>query len=406
MRRDTFLKSLAALAAAGSLPLAGHAAGNNFKVLVPANPGGGWDTTGRALGKALQEAKVADTVTYDNKGGAAGAIGLAQFVNGSKGDPNALMVMGAVMLGGIITGKPPVSFTQATPIARITSEYNVFVLPSNSPFKTMKDVVEQLKKDPGSVKWGGGSRGSTEHIAAAMIARAVGVDASKINYVAFRGGGEATAAILGGNVTVGGSGYSEFSEYIAANKLAQPVIVGHSLGGFLALKLAADHPEQVGRLVIVDSLPALAAIQMPSITGPQMKEMAAGMRTRMLGMDAATYKAGQLQTLRTMITGADDVQRALAWGRQSDRTTVANAMAELMGEDLRQEVARIKAPTLVLGSWIAYQNFGSKEQFLQAYQGQYSKLAGVKVEMADNARHFIMLDDPRWMYDRIDQFLN
>ena len=75
----------------------------------------------------------------------------------------------------------------------------------------MKDVVEQLKKDPGSVKWGGGSRGSTEHIAAAMIAREVGVDPAKINYVPFRGGGEATAAILGGNVTVGGSGYSEFA---------------------------------------------------------------------------------------------------------------------------------------------------------------------------------------------------
>jgi putative tricarboxylic transport membrane protein len=83
----------------------------------------------------------------------------------------------------------------------------------------MKDVVDQLKKDPGSVKWGGGSRGSTEHIAAAMIAQKVGADPSKINYVAFRGGGEATAAILGGNVTVGGSGYSEFAEYIAAGKM-------------------------------------------------------------------------------------------------------------------------------------------------------------------------------------------
>ena len=99
--------------------------------------------------------------------------------------------MGAVMLGGIITGKPPVQLSQATPIARLTSEYNVFVVPANSPLKTMKDVVEQLKKDPGSVKWGGGSRGSTEHIAAAMIARDVGVDPAKINYVAFRGGGEA-----------------------------------------------------------------------------------------------------------------------------------------------------------------------------------------------------------------------
>ena len=129
------------------------------------------------------------------------------------------MVMGAVMLGGIITGKPPVSLTQATPIARLTSEYNVFVLRESSPLKTMKDVVEQMKKDPGSVKWGGGSRGSTEHIAAAMLAREVGVDAAKINYVPFRGGGEAVAAILGNNVTVGGSGYSEFQQYIEAGKM-------------------------------------------------------------------------------------------------------------------------------------------------------------------------------------------
>ncbi len=142
MRRDTFLKSLAALAS---------------------------------------------SVTYENKGGAGGAIGLAQFVNGSKSDPNALMVMGAVMLGGIITAKPPVGLDRVTPIARLTSEYNVFVLPANSPFKGMADVIAQLKKDPGSVKWGG-SRGSTEHIAAAMIAREVGIDPSRINYVALRGG--------------------------------------------------------------------------------------------------------------------------------------------------------------------------------------------------------------------------
>ncbi|MEN9397516.1 MAG: hypothetical protein RLZ81_2046 [Pseudomonadota bacterium] len=218
MRRDAFLKSMLALAAAGALPLSARAAAN-LKMMIPANPGGGWDTTGRALGKALQDAGAAATVTYDNKGGAAGAIGLAQFSNGSKGDPHALMVMGAVMLGGIITGKPPVDLSKVTPIARLTSEYNVFVVPAASPLKTMKDVVDQLKKDPGSVKWGGGSRGATEHIAAAMIARDAGVDPGKINYVAFRGGGEATAAILGGNVTVGGSGYSEFSEYIKAGKM-------------------------------------------------------------------------------------------------------------------------------------------------------------------------------------------
>ncbi|MCX7226144.1 MAG: hypothetical protein NT071_11195 [Burkholderiales bacterium] len=146
MRRDTFLKSLAALAAGGALPMSALAAAN-LKMMIPANPGGGWDGTGRALGKALLEAKVAVTVTYENKGGAAGELGLAQFVNASKGDPNAIMIMGAVMLGGIITGKPPVSLSVATPLVRLTSEYNVFVLPTNSPFKSMKDVIEQLKKD-------------------------------------------------------------------------------------------------------------------------------------------------------------------------------------------------------------------------------------------------------------------
>ena len=218
MRRDTFLKSMAALAATAGLPLSALAA-SNIKMMIPANPGGGWDSTGRALGKAMLDAKVADTVTYENKGGAAGALGLAQFVSASKGDPNAIMVMGAVMLGGLITGKPAVSLSSATPLARLTSEYNVFVLPANSPFNSMKDVLEQFKKDPGSVKWGGGSRGSTEHIAAAMMAREVGVDAAKVNYVAFRGGGEATAAILGGNVTIGGGGYSEMSEYIKTGKM-------------------------------------------------------------------------------------------------------------------------------------------------------------------------------------------
>jgi putative tricarboxylic transport membrane protein len=218
MQRNVFLKSLAACAAAASLPMHARAA-PTFKLMIPANPGGGWDTTGRALGRAMQDAQVADSVSYENKGGAAGAIGLAQFINASKGDPNALMMMGGVMLGGIISAKSPVTLSQVTPIARLTSEYNVFVVPADAPFKSMKEVAIALKKNPASVKWGGGSRGSTEHIAACMLARSVGVDPKQVNYVPFRGGGEAAAAILGGNVTVGGSGYSEFAEFIASGKM-------------------------------------------------------------------------------------------------------------------------------------------------------------------------------------------
>lgn len=266
MRRDTFLKSIAALAASG-VPLSVLAA-TNLKMMIPANPGGGWDTTGRALGKALQEAKVVDSVTYDNKGGAAGALGLAQFVNSGKGDGNAMMVMGAVMLGGIITGKPPVSLSQATPVARITSEYNGFVLPANSPFKTMADVVAQLKKDPGSVKWGGGSRGSTEHIAAAMLAREAGVDAAKINYVAFRGGGEAIAAMLGGNVTVGGGGWSELSEYVTAGKLkAIAVTSGSRLKGVNVPTLKEQGMNvEIGNWRGVYGAPGITAAQRKALT--------------------------------------------------------------------------------------------------------------------------------------------
>jgi putative tricarboxylic transport membrane protein len=223
MRRDEFCKYLASLAAtAAGDALARKAAPREavtLKMLIPANPGGGWDTTGRALGKAIVEAKAADAVQYVNKGGAGGIIGLAQFTTSTRRDPNALMVMGAVMLGGIIMGEPPVRLQACTPIARLTSEYNVFAVPADSRFRTMDQVVAQLKKDPGSIKWGGGSRGSTEHIAACLLARSAGVDPKKINYVAFRGGGEASAAVLADDVTIGGSGYGEFADSIQAGRM-------------------------------------------------------------------------------------------------------------------------------------------------------------------------------------------
>ena len=137
MRRDEFLRATAALALAGGLPFAARASGSTLHMMIPANPGGGWDTTGRALGKALIESGAADTVQYDNKGGAAGALGLAQFAQSARGDAHSLMMMGAVMIGGLITAKPPVQLQSCTPVARLTSEYNVFVVPAYSPRRSM-----------------------------------------------------------------------------------------------------------------------------------------------------------------------------------------------------------------------------------------------------------------------------
>lgn len=202
-------------------------AGDNLKIMIGANPGGGYDQTGRGIGKALQEAGIADSVTYENKGGAGGTIGLAQFANASKGDGNSMLVVGAIMVGAIVQNKPPVTLANVTPVARLLAEYNVFVVPAASPIKSMKDVVEQMKKDPASVKWGGGSKGSIDHVSVAMIAREAGVDVAKMNYVPFKGGGEAVIAILGGHVTVGTSGLAELEEFIKAGKL-RPIAITSS----------------------------------------------------------------------------------------------------------------------------------------------------------------------------------
>jgi putative tricarboxylic transport membrane protein len=223
----------AAAALAVSLPVL---AVDSVKMLVPANPGGGWDTTGRELGKAMTSSGAVKNVQYDNKGGAAGTIGLAQFVNSAKGDPNALMMGGMVMVGGIIQNKSAVNLSQVTPIARLTSEYEVIVVPANGP-KTLKELLDKFKANPGSVSWGGGSAGGTDHILAGLIAKAVGVEPAKVNYVPFKGGGEAVSAIIGGHVTAGVSGLSEFAQHIKSGKMrALAVSSPKAMEGIASLK--------------------------------------------------------------------------------------------------------------------------------------------------------------------------
>jgi putative tricarboxylic transport membrane protein len=191
----------------------------DYKILAPAAPGGGWDQTARSMQAALQDEGISGNVQVTNVPGAGGTIGLAQFVNQANGDPTQLIVGGYVMVGAILTNASPVTLEQVTPIARLTGEYEAIVVPAASDIKDMAGLVEKLKADPGAVSWGGGSAGGTDHITAGLIAKAVGVDPTKVNYIAFSGGGEALAAILGNQVTVGISGYGEFASQIQAGTL-------------------------------------------------------------------------------------------------------------------------------------------------------------------------------------------
>ena len=227
-----FFGLLACLAAASVL----HAQ-PAIKMMIPANPGGGWDQTGRQLAAAMQSAKLVSSVQFDNKGGAGGTIGLAQFVNSAKGDPNALLIGGMVMVGAIYLENSPVNLTMVTPLARLTGEYEIVVVPASSPHKTMADLMRAFKANPGGVSWGGGSAGGTDHILVGMIAKAAGVDPAKINYVPFKGGGEAIAAIIGGHVTAGVSGIGEFTEQIKGGRMrALAVSSPTRLEGFPTLK--------------------------------------------------------------------------------------------------------------------------------------------------------------------------
>src|SRR6201982_3489393 len=190
-----------------------------LKLMAPAAPGGGWDQTAGAMQQALVAAKIARSVQVTNVAGAGGSVGIAQFVNGAKGDGNQMMGNGFVMGGGLAMTKSPVTLDQVTPIARLTEETQVIVVPANSPIKTAQDLATALKADIAKVTFAGGSAGGVDHVMAALFAGAVGADAKKVNQIPFSGGGESLAAILGGKVTAGISGVSEYDGQIKSGKL-------------------------------------------------------------------------------------------------------------------------------------------------------------------------------------------
>ncbi len=188
-------------------------------ITAPAAPGGGWDQTARVLQRVLAEIEPATSVQVDNIPGAAGTIGLARFVQSERGNPHALLVTGLVMVSGVITNASPVSLSDATPIARLTGETEVIVVPSASPHQTLTDLLDAFKRDPGGVSWGGGSAGGTDDLLVRLLAEQVGLPASRVNYIAFSGGGAALAAVLSGQLTAAVSGYGEFAGQIAAGQL-------------------------------------------------------------------------------------------------------------------------------------------------------------------------------------------
>ena len=190
-----------------------------LRIVIPANPGGGWDQTGRALGAALKAVGAADQVEFENLGGKGGTIGLAKYAEKYGNDANTLMMGGMVMVGAVALQKPAVDMGHIQPIARLTSDYLVTAVPAASPIKNGKDLAEAMRRDLPALPVAGGSAGGVDHIYAGVLARAAKAKPETLVYRPFASGTEVVESLLKGDAAVGISGYSEFSDALAAGKL-------------------------------------------------------------------------------------------------------------------------------------------------------------------------------------------
>jgi putative tricarboxylic transport membrane protein len=211
--------ALALLLACGRAAQAQPATYQTLRLIAPAAPGGGWDQTARAMQQVLQGMGAARVVTVENVSGAAGTIGLARFIGAERGRGDVLLVSGLIMLAAIVTHESPVTLADTTPVARLIGEYEVVVVPTASPFRSLGDLVDAFRARPESVAWGGGSAGGTDQVLAGLIADAVGVAPRRVNYVAFSGGGDMLAALLGQQLAVGVNGFGEMQAQIEAGAL-------------------------------------------------------------------------------------------------------------------------------------------------------------------------------------------
>ncbi|KGH32401.1 Bug family tripartite tricarboxylate transporter substrate binding protein [Comamonas testosteroni] len=193
--------------------------GTQLRIVIPANPGGGWDQTGRALGAALSSSGTVDKVIYENIGGKGGTIGLAEYTKRYGSDPNSLLIGGMVMVGALALNKKSAELLQVQPLARLTSDYLVVAVPTDSPIASPRALAKAMRENLPALTIAGGSAGGVDHMYAGMLARLAKANAEQLQYKPFAGGNDVLQALLQKQVQVGISGYSEFREALQAGKL-------------------------------------------------------------------------------------------------------------------------------------------------------------------------------------------
>jgi putative tricarboxylic transport membrane protein len=297
-------------------PLSPH-----LRLVAPAAPGGGWDQTARAMQQALQAAGIVGTSSVENIPGAAGTIGLARFISAERGNGDVLMLSGLIMLGGVVTHRAPVTLRDVTPIARLIGEYEVIVVPSGSPYRTLSDLIEAFRRHPEAVSWGGGSAGGTDQILAGLIADAVGVTPRRVNYIAFAGGGESMSAILGGQVTAGINGLGEFAPHIAAGTV---------------------------RVVAISSAERLAEVNAPTLREQGIDVTLENWRSLVAPPGISDHDRRRLAAVVNAMVHSKPWRDVLAQFRWNDRYLPGDAFAQFSAD----EEARVRSILAKLGTGV------------------------------------------------------
>ena len=197
----------------------------------------------------------------------------------------------------------------------------------------------------------------------------------------------------------------EIEMYVVENKLNQPVLIGHSLGGMLSLWLGIDKPEMFSAIVSVDGVPALGYLFDPGQTPTSMLNAATAIKTRFAGFDAAQLAASNASSLPLLITGKDDVARVAAAADRSDPQSVGEAIAELLETDLRPDLGKLTPPLLVIVPGASATSDSGGEMLKARYEAQFHDAPQHKLAVVPKARHFVMLDAPDAFFGQLDELL-
>lgn len=200
---------------------------------------------------------------------------------------------------------------------------------------------------------------------------------------------------------------NEIIKYIQNELDEKPILIGHSLGGFLSLSIASSQPTLLEKIIIVDSYPFYSLAFNPNATVDNIIPQAKMMKEMVISTSDSLFLKQQKTTMRNMITDSTNIKLAIEWSMQSNRETVAQAMFEIMTTDLRNEVEKVKIPILVFGSWYGGKDYGITKKIVQAnYENQFLKADNCQIKIAETAKHFVMLDEPKWFINSVETFIN